>query len=332
MKAPPIRDYREGGLSAYATDHADAARDLMDAVLAGLPLGLGQVARPFLPVADRISRRWLARAEDPYLADIDAIAASLRRPGAACFNLSYEWGCTSAAFPGEGPPTLMRVLDWPFDGIGERVELVRLPGAAGDWAAATWPGVTGILQAAAPGRFAAALNQAPERSGRMGRAADWVSGKTRFLRSRGWTPPHLLRNVFETAQSFQEARDRLSVKTVCAPVIFVLTGMSRDEACVIERLEDGHALITPGLEGRVAAANHFRRLEAQGRWRPRGVDSAERGATANGLQAAMAPDALTPPILNPLTRLAMTLNADGAVALCGYEGERRATGLLEAQL
>jgi len=332
MKPPALRDYRTGGLSAYCADHADAARDLMDAVLRGLPAGLGRVASPFLPLADRISDRWLARADDPYREEIAANRAALGRSGVFAFNLSYEWGCTSAALPGAGAPQLMRVLDWPFEGIGARVELVRLSGPAGEWAAATWPGVSGVLQAVAPGRFAAALNQAPERRSSLGRAAAWTQGRARVLRSRGWAPAHLLRHVVETAPTFAKARARLRDEPVCAPVIYTLSGTRPDEVCVIERLEGQAATHEPRNGEGAAAANHFRHLDAPGRWRPRGMLSEQRAAEADALTKAMQPDGLRPPVLNTLTRLAMTMSADGDVALCGYENGRPATGVLRVRL
>ncbi len=332
MKSPPFRDYRDGGLEAYCADHAGAARDLMDAVLAGLPAGLGRIAPPFLPLADRISNRWLARSGDPYHAEISANRAAIGRAGVATFALSYEWACTSAVRPGENAPSLLRVLDWPFEGIGDRVELVHLCSAAGEWAAASWPGVTGVLQATAPGRFAAALNQAPERRGRWGRPADWIASKTRLLREDGWAPSHLLRHVFETAPDYAAARARLAGEPICTPVIYTLTGTRPGEACVIERLENSAAVHAPEDSEHFGAANHFRHLDHPGPWRPRGVESDARAAVANGPGELPEPDALAPPVLNPLTRLAMKLSADGDVALCGYEGERRSTGVLRTQI
>lgn len=332
MKTPPFRDYREKGLQAYCADHADAAGALMDAVLAGLPLGLGRVAKPFLPMADRVSNRWLARASDPYAAEIAANRRAIGRAGPPTFTLSYEWGCTSAIRASEGSPKLLRVLDWPFDGIGERIELVQLSGPAGEWAAATWPGVTGVLQAAAPGRFAAAINQAPERRGNLGKPTDWIASKARLLRQTGWAPAHLLRHVFETAPDYAAAKRRLTEEPICTPVIYTLTGVAPGEACVVERLETRAAIHAPKQATPQSAANHFRHLDAKGRWRPRGIESDARASTADDLDALPEPDEIQPPILNPLTRLAMTLNASGEVALCGYEGERRATNVLQVNL
>src|SRR6185312_10179804 len=74
-----------------------------------------QFTGPLVRAADWRGRRWLARAGNPHLAEIDAIAAALGRPGAHGLNLSYEWACTSGvAADALGTMILRRTLDWPF--------------------------------------------------------------------------------------------------------------------------------------------------------------------------------------------------------------------------
>ena len=290
----------------------------MDAVLDGLGIG-GYALRPFLPLGDRIAARHLARIADPYRDEILALPGLLGRPGAVAFNLSYEWGCTSRAFAADGPPVLLRVLDWPFHGIGRLIEVVRLSGPAGDWITATWPGVMGVLHGAAPGRFAIALNQAPERCSRAGRIPAWIASKRRFLRQPGLPPAHLLRQVFETAPDYVAAQRMLSEAPIAAPVIFTLAGMHPDQTCTIERTEDA-ARVTEA-----AATNHFTSELGRGAWRPRGTDSPGRRAAAVALAEAPEVDALDPPILNDLTRLALTMDATGRLEVAGYEGAERVT-------
>ncbi|MEM8699337.1 MAG: hypothetical protein AAGF44_09210, partial [Pseudomonadota bacterium] len=191
----PIRDYRHGGLSAYAEEHAQSARQLMETVLRGFGPAR-HLLRRALPWGDRFAERHLARIGDPYLPEIRTIREMLGVPGPIAFALSYEFGCTARGFPGEG--VLFRTLDWPFAGLGRLAEIVHLDGPAGPWTTITWPGVVGALHGAAPGRFAIALNQAPERQTGWGRIADWVASKRRQMRETGLPPTHLLRQVFET--------------------------------------------------------------------------------------------------------------------------------------
>ena len=179
----------------------------------------------------------------------------------------------------------------------------------------------GVLHGSAPGRFAIALNQAPERALRLGRGASWLGSKRRFLRATGLPPPHLLRQVFETAPDYATACRMLAETPVAVPVIYTLAGPAAGEACVIERTETAHAVLPDA-----AAANHFASAVAgTRRWRARGYDSHERRAAA--LRADRAPmlDALTPPILNPLTRLAMEMSPVGRLSAVGYEGARQVT-------
>ncbi|MEM7505896.1 MAG: hypothetical protein AAF415_04055 [Pseudomonadota bacterium] len=317
LPAIPVRDYRDGGLLQYALDWREDAHILMTTVLDGLGPA-GRLLRPLLPIGDRIAKRRLRAMNDPYCDEILQIREALGVPGPVAFSLSYEFGCTARGF-GETPaPSLFRTLDWPFRGLGKLVEIVRLGGPAGEWVTATWPGLAGVLHGAAPGRFAIALNQAPERRSTLGRGAAWLTAKLRFMRATGLPPPHLLRQVFETAPNYAAAKAMLAETPVAVPVIYTLIGPG-GEGCTIERTENA-AEVHP----MPAAANHFTGSHP-GRWRPRGYDSEGRHAAACLLSDTPEVDALSPPILNPLTRLSMVLCPDGALSIAGYEGERRVT-------
>ena len=321
----PVFDRRDTGLLHHAIDGADRAERVMQTVIGGMGFA-GRMLPPLLPIPDRVAARRLAAMNDPYRHEILEIRRALGRPGPVAFNLSYEFGCTARAFETGGAPVLFRTLDWPFRGLGGLAEIVKLRGPAGDWITATWPGVVGCLHGAAPGRFAIALNQAPERRSGLGRAGDWLASKRRFLRATGLPPPHLLRLVFETAADFTDARRTLMETPVAAPVIYTLAGTEPGEACTIERTEDSAA-----VTDRPAAANHF---EAQdtGRWRPRGYDSHGRRAAVLAAETPPALDVIAPPVLNPLTRLAMTVSADGSLSVAGYDGDVRITAITSAKV
>ena len=327
LPSVPIYDHRADGMFGYIHESLDRAEQVMDTVIEGLGRA-GRLGRLLLPVADRIADRRLTLMMDPYQTEIRAVQRMMGRPGPIAFSLSYEFGCTARAFDADGAPVLFRTLDWPFRGIGELVEIVILPGDAGDWIAATWPGVVGCLQGTAPGRFAAAINQAPERTSRGGRAASWISSKRDMMRQTGIPPAHLLRQVFETATDYEEARRLLATTPVAAPVIFTLTGAAPGEACTIERTEKNWAITDVP-----AAANHFvSELSTTSPWRSRGEDSEGRRAAILEADAPPALDDLAPPVLNSLTRLAVTATADGTLAVAGYEGDRRVTAVTTAEV
>lgn len=278
---------------------------------------------------DRVSRRWLARWENSHLPEIDRIARTLQRPGAYFLSVNYEWGCTCrvAPAPDRGSARLVRVLDWRTDGLGRNVLAARVAGRAGPFVTLTWPGYTGVLQGVAPGRFAAALNQAPMRKAVGYYYIDWAANRRRVWQMPHGTPAHLLRTAFERAESFREAKRILSETPISSPAIFSLAGTEPDDLCVIERQETEARI----HEGAQIAANHWQTIGWSGH--ARGNDSAGRAC-----QMARVPtdfDARLPwlkePVLNPRTRLVMIADAkSGRFLAQGYEADGAATAVLDA--
>jgi hypothetical protein len=285
------------------------ARALTEAAVGMLGATSRLASRMLLPAADRASRRWLEKSRNPYLQEISLIADAIRVPGAFTMNICMEWGCTSGGWQTEQGPLLRRVLDWPFPKLGELVVVAHQSGKLGDYYNVTWPGFSGILHGMAPGRFAAAINQAPQRKRGAGFIGDWLLGRFNF--PSALPPAHLLRRVFETARDYAAAKSMLSLTPVAVPAIFTLTGTRTGEACVIERTEDAYG-VREIAGGRVCAANHFESsLNDTGQgWRARPIDSAGRFAKA--LEIARGADGFgwfKPPIANVNTRLVMLANA-----------------------
>lgn len=298
----------------------EAGRALIDDATAGTPAFA-------MKLADAASRRWLRARRYPYLDEIDEVARHVARPGCYYFNLGYEWGCTCAARPAPSGASarLVRVLDWNTNGIGRHIVAARIPGPAGPWISLTWPGYTGALQAMAPGRFAAAINQPPMRGATRIRRIDWALDKARFWRRSALTPAHLLRRVFEGARSFQDAKAMLIATPLCAPAIYTLAGLAPEETCVIERLEAASHVVETGAA--VTAANDWQ-IEAWCAHRYIGERSPERQAAMRALTVDLAPDFgwLQPPILGPETRLVMVADArEGRLVAQGWEADGPAT-------
>ena len=132
----PVADVREGGPLRHAVDGRARARALRDDCLTWL----SPSARRLLPAMDGLTRRWLRRSCSPYVAEIEAIAASLGFPGIWFLNGSYAWGCTAVARDEDDTPWLARTLDWPFPGLGRHIEIARMHGTAGEFLTVTWPG------------------------------------------------------------------------------------------------------------------------------------------------------------------------------------------------
>ena len=206
LQAIPLVDVRDGGPPRHARQSAKQARALRDACLDFFP----RAARPLLPALDWLSRRSLQRSRSPYVAEIAQIATALDFSGVWLLNASYQWGCTARADEQDGVPWLMRTLDWPFRGLGRHTELARMRGKSGDFVSVTWPGYVGVLTAMAPGRFAAALNQAPmwrRTRHRWLRPYDYAVNALRASAVADRMPPdQLLRRAFETCGDFAAAR------------------------------------------------------------------------------------------------------------------------------
>jgi len=147
---------------------------------------------------------------------------------------------------------------------------------------------------------------------------------------RAIPPDHLLRDVFETCETFAEAKRRLEVTPIARPVIFTLVGCNEDERVVIERTERDHRT----LDEDTCAANDW--LLRRPSWEARvGADAlftfsseeaAENSRRRSDYLAAWS-DAfvgdfawVTPPVLNSQTRVAVEMcPASGVLHAIGYE-------------
>src|SRR5207302_615514 len=141
-------------------------------------------------------------------------------------------------------PWLVRTLDWPFPGLGRNLQVARMQGNVGSFDNVCWPGYVGVLTASAPGRFAAAINQAPMKRRTLHpklRPFDIGANALATWRITFIPPDHPLREVFETCGTFAEARRRLERTPIARPAIFTLAGCRPGERCVIERTEQGFA-------------------------------------------------------------------------------------------
>jgi hypothetical protein len=289
-----------------------------------------------LPLADRLSKRWLAKQNNPYRYEIETIAELHRGAGGYALNMCFEWGCTSGVWNSGETATLLRVLDWPFPDLGKYVVVAWQNGKAGNFYNVTWPGMVGVFNAMAPGRFSAAINQAPMRKHNRGYLGDWLKNRLAMRKQKNIPPAHLLRLVFETAKNYDEAKELLRATPIASPAIFVLAGTKKGEGCVIERLEDAAEVIVMADNERTVGANHFiSRLQHVGiGWRPREIDSAGRHRYATAL---LAPDLDTPhfgwlksPAINANTRLALVADAhESRLLVQGFEGLVPVTALFQ---
>jgi len=328
LPAIPFVDIRGGTPLELLARFPDKAKALARATTETFGAASRIASRAAFPFTDRASRAWLERTNNPYRAEIGAFEAILGIKGVPTLNICFEWGCTSGAFRAGDDVVLRRVLDWKFPALGEHLVVAHQSGPAGDFYNVTWPAMSGIYHAMAPGRFAAAINQAPMRRHGNPIALDWAKNRIAAKDELGLPAAHLLRLVFETAPDYAAAKEMLSRTPIAVPAIFILVGLG--EGCVIERTEDT-ALVREFNGDRVCASNHFEtKLNATARaWHPRSKDSPERLACALSLlpsEIETGFDWFKPPIANPTSRI--VLNAcpkTGALEVMGVYGERPMT-------
>lgn len=91
-------------------------------------------------------------------------------------------------------------------------------------------GYVGILTALKPGRFSLTMNERFNADGGYIGIIEWILG----ARSAVWMG-FLTRNVMETADSYDEAKQMLTGTKMLAPAYFILGGNSTMQGCVITR-------------------------------------------------------------------------------------------------
>lgn len=336
---PPIPVLGDGGL-----DPAALAARYPERIAAVLREARRHYTTAALWLGDRVSRAWAEAVGVAYLDEMRAVADQIGAPGAWLLNLSYEWGCTTACrLPAAGDPAgsgplLYHTLDWQLTGLGETVLVVRRSGRAGAWWAIGWAGFVGVVQALAPGRFAACLNQAPEPASGFGRIGDWIRGRHMAWTSRALPPALLLRRAFDTCSSFAEACACLASTPVCLPVIYAVTGPEPSDAAVIERLPQDARVHRPGEARALSVTNHWLNGDFPGV--PRSYATHARlvdmraWLERSGGRADPEPGSwLQPPIRNARTRLAMEMDAaSGDLWLQGWGRDRPVTQPLKIRL
>lgn len=319
----PIFDVgRRGAVGLYEAAAADAASLLAGAMGSHVLLALGGW------LGDHLSRLWLKRRDNLFFDEISAVARGIGRPGVYLLNIIYEWACSTSAGP--DPLThgnrMIRVLDWNLPHIGRYVVIGRHETDHGAYYNVTWPGYAGVLTAMAPGRFSAAINQAPRQRPLGIYWLDEVIVHLGMFRTPDTIPvAHLLRRVFEETPDYGSARRMLMDETIdlAMPALVTLSGIEPEESCVVEAIGRKRFLHSAAAaqHGIIGAANDWLSPGLPGEARDNALawsshkttraSNAERRQTVCRLQrGAFAGVAdLAPPVLNGHTVLVASANA-----------------------
>ena len=249
LSAPPAERWNE--LSAF--------KDQAQRMTASYLQDLGG-SEEWRPLVRAYSEAFIAPS---LMAEVESIAALIERPTDEVLiaNLYYDafralMGCTAVALEHDDGPLHARNLDW----WTERNELSKFTlitdfvGApAGPFSTVGWPGFVGAFSGVAKGRFAITLNAVISED-----------------------PPQLapssalkLREVFETAPTFEAAVATLESVTIASDCLLLVTGTRPDQRVVIERTSTRSALRTQ-VGGPLVVTNDYRMLEDTG-WDGRDV-------------------------------------------------------------
>jgi len=335
MYAIPVIDLRNSDPVTLLSEYKERAEGLIASSRESYGIIGKALTYPLLPVTDALVRKWLQKSNNPFYQEIRQFAAILKQSGVYTLNLSYEFGCTTGVFRTTQGLTLLRVLDWPLPELGKNVMLLHQKGEAGDYQNASWAGLSGTFNAQAKGRFSAAINLAPMRRHYTNILLDYLYNRYLMFQSSHIPPAHLLRQVFETAKDYDQAKQMLVETPLCVPVIFTLCGIKANEGCVIERLETQAVIHEISEKNSVMTANHFQsHFNGTGLgWMPRPIDSAGRMSCMQNLEAALISDSdmdwFIAPIANERTCLVFVSNPEsGRLMLQGFNGVTPTTQLL----
>lgn len=221
---------------------------------------------------------------------------------------------------------MIRILDWGLAGMGKYAIIARHTTPHGPFYNATWPGYAGVVNAMAPGRFCAAINQAPRMPVTGFRPLDeMITRISVFKASDLALASHLLRGVFETAPDYGTAVAMLldSDVELAAPALFTLSGVERGECCVIEAFGRArrihHARDTHGSI--LGVANQWLSADLKGKARNESVtvipmlDPETNNRVRREMVCRLQAEAfdgyadIQQPVLNSMTVLVMVANA-----------------------
>jgi hypothetical protein len=157
---------------------------------------------------------------------------------------------------------------------------------------------------------------------------DYALNALAGLRSTALPPEHLLRQVFDTCATFEEARHLIEKTPVARPALFTLVGCKPGERVVIER-EEGSVRI---YAQDIVVANDWQ--EPRAGWRPRcpggGIpvenNRSRRAALAAWTGRGTDMEWVSGAVLNVCTRVSVEMSpATGELVVAGWEDSARAT-------
>ena len=151
------------------------------------------------------------------------------------------FGCTAGVrfIPGMGM-VHVRNMDWPIDEIGKATRVFRFKEGEREFISVGLPGKVSVISGMLPGAYSVTINWAPTKM------------NPRF----DYGPSFLLREIFETCDTYDEAVSYLCGTDLSSSVFFTVCGTKKGEGCVIERIMNSYN-VREWSGGVLTQANHF---------------------------------------------------------------------------
>lgn len=172
--------------------------------------------------------------------DLEQVRTTLSFGEIGTTILQKLFGCSTAiAQLGDGEMIHIRNLDWPIGGMGPATRVFEFRKAGSHFYVVGFPMFIGALSGMRPGAYSATINWAPAVQ----------------LPTFDHSPIFLLREVFETCETYDEAVKRLKSARLSTSVFFTVCGVQPGQGCVIERTPD-RSWIRPYVDQPIVQTNH----------------------------------------------------------------------------
>ena len=166
---------------------------------------------------------------------------TLKQGAPAWLRKLLRLGCTAGAVRlGTKRVVHVRTMDWPIKQMGKATRIFRFVDDEREFITVGVPGMIGALSGMVPGAYSVTIDYAPPT----------------FMPGFDFGPLFLLRHVFETCDTYEEACYALSHTKLSANVLFMVCS-AKGQACIIERTRNAFAKV-PMRGGTLTVANHYR--------------------------------------------------------------------------
>lgn len=250
--------------------------------------------------------------------------------GVFAANFSFEWaGCTTRAFDTAQGPVLVRTFDWYIKELQGKViaSTTTSEDQKGSCVQFGFLGLSGVVQAVVPGKFAIAINQAPVQryvtkliDSPFTRKIDTFISTSLAITRRGTPPLLLARKICDEARKnpsfgYNQALKMIETTGLTHSVIFTLVGVKEGQFEIVERSPTKAARIPKRKDGSVAANNASQTGLIDGR--PRGPSGRIEAICATHPQDLQNADL---PALRRTLEQAPTLNDETVLAMATCPG------------